>query len=96
MGKSPRGQAVKRYFDPRGLRILSALDQNAARLNVNPAQVALGWLVARPSITTPSASATTLAQLDDLIAAGRLQLDVDAIAQLNQASAESNDAGRTS
>ncbi|QRX84973.1 aldo/keto reductase [Glaciimonas sp. PAMC28666] len=96
LGKSPRGQAVKRYLDPRGLRILSALDQVAARLDANPAQVALAWLMERPSITAPIASATTLAQLDDLIAATRLKLDVDAIAQLNQASAESDEASRLS
>ncbi|KAF3996179.1 aldo/keto reductase [Glaciimonas immobilis] len=84
--KSPRGQGVKRYLDGRGLRILDALDQVAARSDANPAQVALAWLIARPSITAPIASATTLAQLDDLIAATRLKLDPDAITLLNRAS----------
>jgi aryl-alcohol dehydrogenase-like predicted oxidoreductase len=93
LGKSPRGQAVKRYLDARGLRILDALDQVAARFNANPAQVALAWLIARPGITAPIASATTLAQLDDLIAATRLELDAGAIALLNRASAESKDGG---
>ena len=93
LGKSPRGQAVKHYLDARGLRILDALDQVAARFNANPAQVALAWLIARPSITAPIASATTLAQLDDLIAATRLELDAAAIELLNRASAESKDGG---
>ena len=87
--KNPRGQAVKRYLDTRGLRILDALDQVAARLNANPARVALAWLFARPGITAPIASATTLAHLDDLVAATRLTLDVEAISLLNLASAES-------
>ncbi|MGS0741959.1 aldo/keto reductase [Glaciimonas sp. GG7] len=86
-GKSPRGQAVKRYLDSRGLRILDALDQVALRFNANPAQVALAWLIARPGITAPIVSATTLSQVDDLILATRLKLDVAAITLLNQASA---------
>ena len=85
LGKSARGQGVKRYLDARGLRILEALDQVAASHGANPAQVALAWLIARPSITAPIASATTLAQLDDLISATRLKLSPAAIAQLNQA-----------
>jgi len=85
LGKSARGQGVKRYLDARGLRILDALDQVAATHDANPAQVALAWLIARPSITAPIASATTLAQLDDLIAATRLQLSPAAIAQLSEA-----------
>lgn len=88
LGKSRRGQAVKHYLDTRGLRILDALDQVAARFNANPAQVALAWLIARPGITAPIASATTLAQLDDLVAATRLTLDVEAISLLNLASDE--------
>jgi aryl-alcohol dehydrogenase-like predicted oxidoreductase len=85
LGKSARGQKVKQYLDARGLRILEALDQVAAAYGANPAQVALAWLIARPSITAPIASATSLAQLDDLIAATRLQLDAAAIAQLDSA-----------
>jgi len=85
LGQSARGQAVKRYLDARGLRILAALDQVSAAYGANPAQVALAWLMARPSITAPIASATSVAQLDDLIAATRLQLDVAAIAQLDSA-----------
>ncbi|PUA18247.1 aldo/keto reductase [Glaciimonas sp. PCH181] len=88
LGKSPRGQAVKRYLDARGLRILDALDSVALRLNATPTQVALAWLIARPSITAPIVSATTLAQVDDLILATRLSLDAAAIALLDQASAE--------
>ncbi|HWX00015.1 aldo/keto reductase [Collimonas sp.] len=85
LGQSARGRAVKQYLDARGLRILAALDDVAATYAANPAQVALAWLMARPSITAPIASATSLAQLDDLIAATRLQLDAAAIAQLNSA-----------
>jgi aryl-alcohol dehydrogenase-like predicted oxidoreductase len=85
--KSARGGGIKKMLNERGLRILVALDKVAARLKSTPAQVALAWLMARPSITAPIASATNLNQLGDLIAATRLQLDGDAIAQLDGASA---------
>ncbi len=87
IGKSARGGKVQAYLNPRGLRILDALDAVAARLDSTPASVALAWLMARPSITAPIASATSLAQMDALIAATQLTLDTAAIAQLDQASA---------
>jgi aryl-alcohol dehydrogenase-like predicted oxidoreductase len=87
LGKSARGDRVKGYLNERGLRILKALDDVSARQGARPAHVALAWLIARPSITAPIASATSLAQLDDLIAGTRLKLDRAAIAQLDTASA---------
>ena len=85
--KSPRGGGAKNMLNERGLRILKALDDVSARLKANPAQVALAWLIARPSITAPIASATNLDQLKDLIAAVHLKLDADAIKTLDGASA---------
>jgi len=86
--KSPRGEAiVKKYLNDRGLRILNALDQAAADCNAKPASVALAWLMTRPGITAPIASATTLDQLPDLFKAVDLKLDSAAIETLNQASA---------
>ena len=87
LSKSPRGQGVKRYLDERGFRILRALDEVSEQYGSTPARVALAWLIARPSITAPIASATSLEQLDDLIEATRLTLDQAAIEKLNQASA---------
>ncbi|MEP7100150.1 MAG: aldo/keto reductase, partial [Burkholderiales bacterium] len=87
LGKSARGQGVKKYLTPKGLRVLDTLDAVAQRLNATPAQVALAWQIARPSITAPIASATSLAQLEGLVAAARLQLDADAIGAIDAASA---------
>ena len=87
LARSPRGDGVRQYLTPRGLAVLAALDAVAARLNATPAQVALAWQIARPSITAPIASATSLPQLRDLVAAAALQLDRDAIEQLDAASA---------
>lgn len=88
LGKSAaRGQAVRDYLNPRGLRILAALDQVAARYEAVPAQIALAWLIARPTITAPITSATTLAQLDVMFGAAEIALDDEAIRQLDEASA---------
>jgi len=82
-----RGSRVEKYLDGRGLRVLKALDEVSARFKAKPAQVALAWLSARPSIAAPIASATNLEQLEDLVASARLKLDADAIKSLDAASA---------
>ncbi len=88
LGKSIRGTSVQGYLNERGYRILRALDEVAARLHTTPAAVSLAWLMARPGITAPIASATSLLQLGALIEASRITLDHDSLALLNQASAE--------
>ena len=84
---SARASAVKRYLNPRGLQVLATLDAVAATHQATAAQVALAWLIARPGITAPIASATTVTQLDDLIGAVKLQLGADEIAELDRVSA---------
>jgi len=89
LGKSAaRGGAVRKYLDTRGLRVLAALDEVAAAHRATPAQVALAWLIARPGITAPIASATSVAQVQDIAAAVRLELSADEIARLDEASRE--------
>ncbi|MBO3274915.1 aldo/keto reductase [Pseudomonas schmalbachii] len=88
LDKSPaRADKVKGYLNERGVTILAALDEVAEQYDVTPTQVALAWLIARPSVTAPIASASSLDQLPDLIGATRLQLDADSIERLNRASA---------
>ena len=87
LSKSVRGGKVEKYLDERGLRILAALDSVALRYGSTPAAVALAWLIARPGITAPIVSATSVAQLNELLAAARLELDAAAIAALDLASA---------
>src|SRR6188768_243658 len=86
LSKSARGQGVRKYLDARGLRILAALDEVASRHAATPAQVALAWLIARPGVTAPIVSATSVAQLEEILAAARLQLAAEDIAVLNAAS----------
>ena len=85
--KSPRGGGVKKYLNDRGLKVLAALDAVAGQYHSTPASVALAWLIARPSITAPIASATSMGQLDSLIAATKLELSKEDIQQLDAASA---------
>lgn len=87
---SARGASVvKQYVNPRGLRILQALDDLAATHTATPAQIALAWLIARPGLTAPIVSATSVTQLHDVLAAAQLSLSADQIAQLDAASAPS-------
>ena len=81
-----RGDFVKKYLNERGLKIIDTLNQVAKGLHAAPAQVALAWLLARPTVTAPIASATSLEQLKELIGATRLKLDEASIGLLNRAS----------
>jgi aryl-alcohol dehydrogenase-like predicted oxidoreductase len=82
-----RGGAVKKFLNPHGLQVLAALDAVAASHHATPAQVALAWLIARPGLTAPIVSATSVEQLRELLGATSLQLSHDEIAQLDLASA---------
>ncbi|MDW2983079.1 aldo/keto reductase [Rhodanobacter sp. KK11] len=84
---SARGGAVKKYLNPHGLQVLAALDAVAAAHGATPAQVALAWLIARPGLTAPIVSATSVEQLRELLGATSLQLSDNEIAQLDLASA---------
>jgi aryl-alcohol dehydrogenase-like predicted oxidoreductase len=87
--KSARGSnVVARYLNERGLRVLAALDEVAARHRSAQGQVALAWQMAQPGITAPIASATNLAQVAALVAATRLRLSGEDLALLSRASAE--------
>ncbi len=74
LAQSVRGGGVKKYLEPHPMRVLAALDAVAADLKATPAQVALAWQMARPGITAPIASATSVAQLQELMGAARLVL----------------------
>jgi aryl-alcohol dehydrogenase-like predicted oxidoreductase len=77
---------MDKYMNERGFRILNELDNTAKQYDATPARIALAWLMARPSVTAPIASATSLAQLDEMIAATELTLDQASIERLNAAS----------
>jgi len=90
---SARGASVvRRYLNSRGLRILQALDDLAVTHHATPAQIALAWLIARPGLTAPIVSATSVMQLHDVLAAARVSLSSDQIAQLDSASAHGQSA----
>ncbi|WP_076073157.1 aldo/keto reductase [Sphingomonas montana] len=82
-----RGAGAARYLDARGLAVLGALDMVAARHVANPARIALAWLMAKPGVAAPIASATSADQVADLIAAMTIALTADDIAALDAAGA---------
>jgi aryl-alcohol dehydrogenase-like predicted oxidoreductase len=85
--KSPRGARMGRYLQGKGLVVLAALDAVAARHEATCAQIALAWVMAKPAIAAPIASATSVAQLDELMGALEIELTATDLAQLDQASA---------
>ena len=87
VGSAQRGAGVKKYLNPKGAAVLKALDEAAKRIGSNPTQVALAWLMQRKSITAPIVSATSLAQLKDLVASVEVKLDPESLAALDRASA---------
>ena len=87
LGKSPRGGGIGDYLNDRGFRILAALDQVSAAHDAKPAEVALAWAMARPNVTAPIASATTLPQVESLIKSASLKLSPEDMQALNDASA---------
>lgn len=87
LAKSARGAGVRKMLDERGRKILAALDGVSEAYRTSPAAVALAWLLARPSVTAPIVSATSVAQMQSMTDAVRLQLSEDALATLDAASA---------
>jgi aryl-alcohol dehydrogenase-like predicted oxidoreductase len=86
LSKSARGQGVKAYLNPRGFRILDALEAVAVRHKAKPAEVALAWAMARPGVTAPIASATSVEQVDSLVRSTELMLTAPDMGALNAAS----------
>ena len=86
LAKSARGQGVARYLNTTGLGVLSKLDEVADKLGATPAQVALAWIMARPSVTAPIASATSVEQFAEIAKAAELTLDAQTVATLDAVS----------
>jgi aryl-alcohol dehydrogenase-like predicted oxidoreductase len=85
--QSIRGDRMGAYMNERGFRVLAALDEVAAEAGATPAQIALAWLAAQPGITAPIASATSVAQLDELLGVLTLELSAEQAARLGAAGA---------
>lgn len=88
----PRGPYLQGYMNARGQRVLAALDKVAAETGAVPAQVALAWTAAQPGVAAPIASATSLAQMEELLGAMRLTLTAEQLDHLDAASRETDNA----
>jgi aryl-alcohol dehydrogenase-like predicted oxidoreductase len=87
LSKSQRGGGIRKFLNERGLRILDALDKIAKEYHSSPAAVSLAWLIKRPGIVAPIASATSIKQLKDITSAVNINLEDQAIQLLNMATA---------
>jgi aryl-alcohol dehydrogenase-like predicted oxidoreductase len=84
--KSPRGARMDKYMQGKGPAVLAALDAVAARHEATPAQVALAWIMAKPAIAAPIASASSVGQLKELMGALNVALSAEDVAALDKAS----------
>jgi aryl-alcohol dehydrogenase-like predicted oxidoreductase len=85
--KSVRGGGAVKHLDGKGKPVLAALDAVAARHRATCAQVALAWIMTKPAIAAPIASATSVAQIEELMGALTLTLTPEDVASLDAASA---------
>lgn len=85
-GKAREGR-VAAYFDGRGEKVLAALHEAARITGAKPAEVAIAWLLKKPGVTAPIASATSLSQLESLVKAATLSLPGEVMALLDEAGA---------
>jgi aryl-alcohol dehydrogenase-like predicted oxidoreductase len=81
-----RGRGVEKYMNDYGFGVIKALEEVAARYAAKPGQIALAWLIARPSVTAPIASATNLEQLAELVESAEIELDEESIQKIDAAS----------
>ena len=85
---TPRAGGVQRtYMNDHGFGVLAAVVNVASRVGATPSEVALAWILSRPGMTAPIASATTAEQTKQLLAAIDLKLDPESLVELDQASA---------
>jgi aryl-alcohol dehydrogenase-like predicted oxidoreductase len=84
--KSVRGGRMDKYMQGKGPAVLTALDGVSARHGATPAQVALAWIMTKPAIAAPIASATSVDQLNELMGALRVRLSAEDVAELDRAS----------
>lgn len=84
--KSVRGGRMDQYMQGKGPAVLAALDAVSARHEATPAQIALAWIMAKPAVAAPIASATNVAQLTELMGALRVALSAEDVAELDRAS----------
>jgi len=86
LGKSVRGSGAEKYLNDHGLGVLQAMDTIASKHNTTVASIALAWLLAKPNIGAPIASATSVEQLESLVAATKIELDESDIQLLDRKS----------
>ena len=86
-GKSVRGGRMQAFLDGSGPAVLAVMDAIAAETGASLAQIALKWLAEQPAVTAPIASATSVAQVEELLGSMDLVLSPEQIERLAVAGA---------
>ena len=86
LARNARGQEAARHLNKRGLRVLHTLDSIAAVHEKPVATIALAWLLSKPLVVAPVASASRPDQLPALTAAATVQLTRHQVAELDRVS----------
>ena len=85
LSKSVRGGRMGDLLEGKGRAVLEALDAVAEETGATLAQISLAWLIAQEGVTAPIASATSVAQVEDLLPAMTLTLSPDQLERLTVA-----------
>jgi aryl-alcohol dehydrogenase-like predicted oxidoreductase len=85
--QNSRGHEAARYLNRRGLRLLALLDEIAEAHGASVTAVALAWLLTRPRVVAPVASASRADQVADMLMSASLQLTRQQVAELDRISA---------
>lgn len=87
LSKSVRGGRMGDLLEGHGRAVLEALDPVAEETGATLAQISLAWLIAQEGVTAPIASATSVAQIEDLLPAMTLTLSAEQLDRLTVAGA---------
>jgi aryl-alcohol dehydrogenase-like predicted oxidoreductase len=82
---SPRSHALNAAAKAGGWDVLAVMDEIARETGASLAQIALAWLNSRPGVAAPLASATSPAQLAELVAGASMELSPDQLDRLTRA-----------
>ena len=84
--ESVRANDLRKYFTDRNYLLIDLLEERGRALGATIAQMALAWLLQRPSITAPIIGANSVEQLQELLGSLEVTLAIEDIQAIDSAS----------
>ncbi|MCU1477754.1 MAG: aldo/keto reductase [Subtercola sp.] len=81
-----RSKGASKYATPLGLAVIDALEEIGAAHEASITTTALAWLLAKPTVVAPIASASRADQVPDLLAVAAVTLTPEEVARLDDVS----------